>query len=270
MNARLACAAILLSGTALAGCRAGRSYTSAAEPRHAGGRAVAAASLRPDSLRVVSFNVAFAVKIDSAVALLTGEPVLRDADLILLQEMDAEGTRRIAEAVGMAYVYYPALLHWRTRRDFGNAVLSRWPIVEDAKLILPHRSRYAHTHRIAVAATIRVGTTPVRVYSTHLGTIADVSAAARRAQLRAILADAARYERVVVGGDMNSGSVGRVARERGFTWATEAGPRTTRLGRWDHVFLRGLTVDGTSGAGTVLDARGASDHRPVWVRAALP
>ena len=111
--------------------------------------------------------------IDGAIALLSRTPELRDADVVLLQEMDSSGTERIANALGMWHVYYPAIYHRRTRRDFGNAVLSRFPIVEDRKIILPHASRYARTHRIATAATIQAGSTedPCLLYSPryHLG-----------------------------------------------------------------------------------------------------
>ena len=178
--------------------------------------------------------------------------------------MDAPGTERIATALGMAWVYYPAILHLRTKRDFGNAVLSRWPIEGDAKIELPHRSRYAGTQRIATAATVRVGRRLVRVYSTHLGTPADVSAGARRDQLRAIFADAAQFPVVIVGGDMNSSSVGDVALELGYSWPTRWIPRTTRLGRWDHLFLKGFGLAADSAAGAVLRGQGISDHHPIW------
>ncbi len=49
----------------------------------------------------------------------------------------------------------------------------------------------ARTHRTATVATLQVGPTRVRVYSTHLGTIADIGGGRRREQLRAILDDAA-------------------------------------------------------------------------------
>ena len=118
--------------------------------------------------------------------------------------------------------------------------------------------------------TLQAGAALLRVYSTHLGTIADVGAGGRRDQLRAIIADAAEYPLVVIGGDMNSGAVGRVARAAGYTWPTERVPRTTRFGRWDHIFLKGLTRPDGGTAGTVLNARGASDHRPVWATAVHP
>src|SRR5215210_977536 len=48
-----------------------------------------------------------------------------------------------------------------------------------------------------------MGHVSIRVYSTHLGTMGDLAPSARRDQLRAIIADAEPYPRVVIGGDMN-------------------------------------------------------------------
>jgi endonuclease/exonuclease/phosphatase family metal-dependent hydrolase len=259
--------ALLVTGA----CRTGYDYQSAAGPRYAGvhtGPAIESCA-QPCTLRIVSFNSHFAQDIEGAAALLASDSTLRGADVILLQEMDAAGTQKLAKALGRSYVYYPAIYHRRTRRDVGNAVLSRWPIVEDAKLVLPHPSRYARTHRIATAATLRVGASRIRVYSTHLGTIADIGSDQRRDQLRFILADAAEHRLVVIGGDLNDGSVGLVAQEAGYAWPTRYGPRTHRLGRWDHVFLKGLESPDTAASGTVVDSRGISDHRPVWVVAIL-
>jgi endonuclease/exonuclease/phosphatase family metal-dependent hydrolase len=253
-----------------AGCRTGRNYPGTEGPRYAGAPTDSLTARRTtDTLRIVSFNVEFSRRVDSAILVLSSDPALRGADVILIQEMDSSASKRIAEALGVWYVYYPAILHLRADRQFGNAVLSRWPIVEDAKLILPHQSRYARTQRTATAATIRVGTINVRVYSTHLGTPLDISASARRNQLRAIIKDAERYERVVIGGDLNSESVGEVARQSGYSWPTEHGPKTTSWGRWDHIFLKGLRSPDTLGAGTVLDARATGDHVPVWAIALL-
>jgi endonuclease/exonuclease/phosphatase family metal-dependent hydrolase len=258
--------ALLLVGVLLAGCQTGRNYTSAAGPRYAGGPPVAAATNRADAaaLRLVSFNIEFALRVDSAIAVLTSDPALRGADVILLQEMDEESSKRIADRLGLWYVYYPAIFHFRTGRHFGNAVLSRWPVVEDKKIVLPHLARFARTQRAATAATIRVGQSLVRLYSIHLGTMAGLGPAARRDQLRVILADAARYPRVVIGGDFNDEGVGRIARDMGYTWPTERGPPTTRVGRLDHIFLKGLASPDSAAAGTVLDVRGSSDHLPVW------
>jgi endonuclease/exonuclease/phosphatase family metal-dependent hydrolase len=262
---------LLLTLAAIAGCRTGRNYVSPEGPRYAGSPRAGRATDSLDStrLRVVSFNIAFARQVDSAIALLSSEPALHGADVILLQEMDEKASGRVAEALGLGYVYYPAVLAFRTHRPFGNAILSRWPIVADAKIVLPHVSRFARTQRTATAATIRVGSRLVRVYSTHLGPMSDLAPAARRDQLQTILADAASYPRVVIGGDMNDEGIGRVAREMGYAWPTQHGPSTHLLGRLDHIFLRGLASPKSGAAGTVLDAHGSSDHLPVWVVATL-
>ena len=84
--------------------------------------------------------------------------------------------------------------------------------------------------------------------------------------MAAILDDAARYERVVIGGDLNDEDAGRVGLERGYDWPTREGPRTTAVARWDHVLTRGFALPSPSATGTVVDAEAISDHRPVWVR----
>jgi endonuclease/exonuclease/phosphatase family metal-dependent hydrolase len=255
----------------LSGCRTGRNYASPEGPRYAGHPQAPDPGLIRDTttLKVVAFNIEFALHVDSAIAVLASNPALRSADVLLLQEMDEKATRRIADSLHLWYVYYPAIFHLRTHRLFGNAVLSRWPIVEDQKIVLPHVSRFVRTQRTATAATIRVGQSLVRVYSTHLGTMTDVAPAARGDQLRAILADASRYPHVVIGGDMNDVSVGRVARDEGYSWPTERGPDTSWLGRLDHIFFKGLASPDSGAAGTVLNVGKASDHLPVWAVAIL-
>lgn len=250
----------------LSGCRTGRDYPAVDGPRYAGRPPGADCSRTPsDTLRIVTFNIEFALQVDSALAVLGAEPGLRSPDVLLLQEMDAASTRRIADSLGMWFVYYPAIFHERTRRDFGNAVLSRWPIIADAKIVLPHPSRYAGTHRIATAASLLIGLDTIRVYSTHLGTMADIRGSRRREQLRAILTDAGRYRRVILGGDLNEGDIGDIATQEGYLWPTEKGPRTTSVGRWDHIFLKGLAPRDAMSTGTVENVRGSSDHRPVWL-----
>lgn len=266
-----AAAATMLIGTVLGGCRTGRNYTSPTGPRYAGGPPAVSAGprLSPKALRIVSFNIELANHVDSAIAVLTSDTAVQGADIVLLQEMDQEGTRRIADTLGLGYVYYPAVFRFKTQRPLGNAVLSRWPIVEDRKIFLPHLSRIVRSQRVATAATIRVGSHPVRVYSVHLATMAGLAPVARRDQLRTVLADAERYERVVIGGDMNDEGIGQLALEAGYAWPTQRGPSTTRVGRLDHIFIKGLASPSRGAAGTVLDARGSSDHLPVWAIALL-
>jgi endonuclease/exonuclease/phosphatase family metal-dependent hydrolase len=260
--------ALLVWGGGLAGCGSAFNYTGPDGPRYA---EVAAplAGPAPDAIRLVTFNIKFARQIDSAIALLGSVAPLASADILTLQEMDASGTRRIARALGMSYVYYPATVHPSTGRDFGNAILSRWPIVDDAKIVLPHLSRFGGIERIATAATIRVGTALVRVYSVHLGTWVEEGPGARRDQVRAILADGAGYQRVIVGGDMNNHGIGKAFRAAGYDWPTERNPHTDHFWNWDHIFLRGFTPSAGSNTGVIRENHHSSDHRPVWAIVSL-
>lgn len=257
---------VLVALILLGGCYPGRNYREPAGPRYAGGSAPYAdrAAVGPDTLRVASFNVEFGEEIDSALVVLRDNRSLGEADVLLLQEMDEAGTRRIAEALGMAWVYYPAMWRPEQGRDFGNAVLSRWPIVEDAKLILPHNSIFGGTQRIATRATIRVGSMDVRVYSIHLATPVNQSLQDRQDQLAAVLRDAAAYPHVVIGGDFNSGGLARMAVARGYFWPTEDGPSTVTVGRFDHVVFKGLTPPDSGASGTVENIHHASDHKAIW------
>ena len=168
--------AFFLAFILLWGCRTGRDYSSPDGPWFTSGPRAPPANERADvdTLRQVSFNIEFALRVDSAIAAIQSTAALRGADVIMLREMDEQGTQRMADALGLWYVYYPAIFHIKTRRNFGNAVLSRWPIVEDRKIILPHASRFVHTHRSATAATVRVGASLVCVYSTHLGILVNI------------------------------------------------------------------------------------------------
>jgi endonuclease/exonuclease/phosphatase family metal-dependent hydrolase len=255
----LAAAAIALA----AGCAPAVSYLDPAGPRFAGGYA---GRVSPRSLRVVTFNVKYARRPEAAAAVLKHDPRLARADVIALQEMDEQGTDLIAKALAMNYVYYPAGIHPVPDKHFGNAILSPWPLEDDAKLVLPHLGRIRKMARIAVAATVRPGALPpVRVYSVHLGTPSGISGRARRAQAAAIRADAAAHPRAIVAGDFNSEWIVRETfAGDGFRWLTRrVGPTISRFS-WDHVAARGFQLLDCASAGAVREARHVSDHRPVW------
>jgi len=252
---------------AVTACAHAINYPSPTGPRYVGEPATPRTVERrehPNELRVVTFNDEDAVHVDSTIRLLQTAAPLAGADVIALQEMDAPATRQIADALGMYYVYYPASIA-RNHRDFGEAVLSRWPIIDDEKVILPHLGRIDKSQRIATGVTILVDSVPVRVYSMHLGTFVDVGAGSKRDQARAILAAADSYPRVVIAGDANSHDVGQTFQDAGYVWITRHNRSTVHWWNWDHVFARGLEPAAHADTRTgVEDARGASDHRPVW------
>ena len=244
------------------GCRHAVNYAEALGPRYAGGHG--RTDPAPHQLKVVSFNVKFARRVDLAIDLLERNDALRGADILLLQEMDARGVEAVADSLGMSYVYYPATIEPATGRDFGNAILSRLPMSDDRKVILPHLARMEGTERAAVGATILVGTRRVRVYSVHLATMVDNGPSDRRDQLRVLLADADSLSPVIIGGDFNSETVPELAGAHGYLWPTRRLPRTNAFWTFDHFLLKGVVLAGPASVGVVKDNHGASDHRPVW------
>jgi endonuclease/exonuclease/phosphatase family metal-dependent hydrolase len=261
---------LLVAGLLLAaGCRTGIIYVGDDVPVYQGvPEQPAAVAVRGDTVRVAAFNIRYAARIDRALEVLRSEPDLRLADVLLLQEMDAEGTRVIAEGLGMFWVYYPAVRHTVTGRDFGNAVVSRWPIVAHERLLLPHVGRITRTRRAATAATIDISGRTLRVYSVHLATIFEIGPNSRADQLCAVMDDADRFRSAIIGGDLNSSLVGEVAEKAGWEWPTGWGAPTALGGRLDHLLLSGLKAVPGRG-GVIREVRGASDHRPVWVDAVI-
>ena len=216
-------------------------------------------------MRVVTFNLKWGRAIDRAADLFTRTGPLRDADLVVLEEMDRPGTERLAGALGMSWVYVPSAVHPVPKQDFGVALLSPWPLEEPRKLLLPHLNRFRKLRRSAAVATLRSPLGPVRVYGVHFESPAGAWNGVRRDQARAVLADAAGWAGpVVVAGDFN----GRVGpgelASAGFSWASEAVKNTAGPFDFDHVLARGLCPVGFGAAGVAKDETDASDHKPVW------
>lgn len=219
---------------------------------------------RGGELDVVTLNIQFARRVDRAIELFARHAEMARAALVLLQEMDAEGTDRLAAALAMNYVYYPATVHVRTGRDFGNAVLARWPIVADHMVGLPHRSVHDGSPRAATVATVATPRGPLEVASVHIATRLELPPAARRAQLAALLARLAGAGHAVLGGDLNSYSLGRLPAAAAFEWTTrDLGGALRRFFSIDHIFARGLRA---AEVGRVTETREATDHPAVWVR----
>jgi endonuclease/exonuclease/phosphatase family metal-dependent hydrolase len=251
----------LLAATSLA-CAAVTNYLDPALPRYetpGGDRR----DVEP-GLRVVTFNVEKGLRVDRAVAALTRHPDLVGADVVVLQEMGAEGVASVAQSLRMNSVYYPASREPGGGPDWGNAILSPWPIEDTSKLLLPHRSRFTRRARIATVARVRLAGGPVRVYSVQLGSPLGMGSGSRRDQAAAILADAeGREEPVILAGDFNSHGLGGFIQEHGYCWPTRHVGASVRGFSFDHVFARGL-CSASLFAGVARDVKDASDHRPVW------
>ncbi len=223
-------------------------------------------------LKVVSYNIRHSSKVDDAIRLIQNNGQLADPDILLAQEKTPEAVAKLARALKMNYVYYPSFVHPEINKDFGNAILSRWPIRQDRKIILPHLDETQHI-RIAVEALIEIGQRKVRVYCLHMRVFLKPDF--RRHQLETLthdIPDGAVY--CIVGGDFNtitrSGlyAVNQTFKDKKFVDATKAigwthkqrfllYPVRTKL---DHIFAKGFQI---KSAGKVADLK-PSDHLPIW------
>lgn len=227
-------------------------------------------------LTVVTYNINFGLAVPQAIAAFqTFEPLQR-AGIVLLQEMDEHGVEHMARALHYDFVYYPASVSHVHGRNFGNAILARWPLAGAAKLILPHRHPVRDQIRIAVQATARIEAVDVQIYSVHTETY-TVPAAHRQAQVAALVDAIPPNGPAIVGGDFNTVSrrsinriVGQFAAAGLARSSAGAGPTVARLGvhatAADHIFTRGFSK---LACGKVARAR-ASDHFPLWVDLAMP
>lgn len=228
----------------------------------------------PKSIKVVSYNVELGEKIQGAKNLFSQGAALADADIICLQEMHLEAVEEVAGFLRYNYVYYPSAIHPKSRKDFGQAILSKWPIKNDKQILLPFSSedRYIKIQNAAVAATVAVKEREILIYSAHLGVV--ISPAYRQAQLRSILDSIpALAEEIIICGDFNTyaelhnKAIQQVINEYRFKEATNKIGWTYKY--WylfndravlDHIFYKGLKL---LKAGKVVN-RAYSDHLPVW------
>jgi endonuclease/exonuclease/phosphatase family metal-dependent hydrolase len=223
------------------------------------------------SLKVVSWNLNFATRVDKAIDEFRNTPELNEADIILLQEMDEDGAEKMVQSLGYNYVYYPAAVHRRHNRKFGNAILSRWPLLETNKIILSDSLGGLKHNRIAVRALIDLGEYQIAAYSVHMDMVWMLPGQ-NRTQLD-VLVDRVGMEDLsaVIGGDFNSwtsgsitqleerfGEIGllRVSQGTGPTIKTYGGVRLTL----DHIFASEVFE---SQAG-VWQQPEVSDHSALW------
>ncbi|NRF91097.1 endonuclease/exonuclease/phosphatase family protein [Paenibacillus frigoriresistens] len=124
------------------------------------------------------------------------------ADVIALQEVDryrwrsgyVDQAKELAELLGMDMRFAPSLAY--TGGQYGNAILSRYPIEDSSYTLLPGNKET----RSLLEVKIKVGSEPVRIADTHLG----LSKEDRSVQLARISEKVANYDDpLVVAGDFN-------------------------------------------------------------------
>lgn len=174
----------------------------------------------PAQFKVATFNI-HKEPGDKIVKAMLADRALRDADLIVLQEVprwdeSCSGACAMGKLLDMYTLYAPG--HHVDGRDLGVAILSKAPITSARIIELPWNDvRFNAGRRIALVATIEQGGRPITVYSVHLEN--RLKAADRRKQMTPILEDAQRQRTpVIIAGDFNTNP---------FTWVSHWLPLPT-------------------------------------------
>jgi endonuclease/exonuclease/phosphatase family metal-dependent hydrolase len=201
-----------------------------------------------------------------------------DVDVAMLQEVDGGVARSnhdqqvelLADQLGLRYHTWFPNVDVRGGGQYGNAILSRYPIIESSNIDLSIRFK---KRRSVLHAVLRVRhddvDRTVHLYNMHLG----LARYERRRQLRKFL-DSHPFQNlhhdtpIVVGGDLNDvyGGLGLLLAPAGFR-GIERRPLTFPawgpLRALDAIFVRG-NMDFMRLARCDSDlARRASDHRPL-------
>ncbi|MFT7648774.1 MAG: endonuclease/exonuclease/phosphatase family metal-dependent hydrolase [Candidatus Poriferisodalaceae bacterium] len=221
-------------------------------------------------MRVVTWNIELGKDIELAAEELLGQPDLKNADLILVQEMSPASTDQLSSLLGIPALYDAVATHPKTGLPFGNAILSPWPLSDPQNVALPHTALIDGQARSVLFATADIDGDQVVVGSIHLETVLlDV-----RRRSRQVVAAAQHLDQTtqpcIIGGDFNSASrrslraFDDVLRKADVhRLSTEEQPTFHRFGRpffLDHIFGRGVTRIESG----VVEAAAASDHDPVW------
>lgn len=139
-----------------------------------------------------------------------------DADVVTLQEVWATPSENLAELIarelGMQWAWSPSPApgRWQQRLgepdvDIGNAVLSRWPIIRQAREVLP-RGSAEKAERTVLHALVETPHGTLPVFTTHLESSPSASAA-RCEQVAAVarcVATHAGDRPPVLAGDFNA------------------------------------------------------------------
>lgn len=219
-------------------------------------------------ITVMTYNVRHGRGIDGRVDLERIAAVIREseADIVALQEVDRywwrsgmeDQIRRLGEKLEMSWVYAPAIAAgWM---QYGNAVLSRFPLVEGEMVLLPGWREPRNMMRVLV----EIDGVPVELINTHLG----VHAGEREMQLPNLLDRLTEVATVaILLGDFNMREDDPLFEGVLEHWRrVEFNAPTLRGGhRVDHIFVRGpMTV-----VDVAIEIADASDHFPLKARLVL-
>lgn len=271
-NKRLA--PCMLSVTRIVGVMAAALFTSMVT-------ANAAAAEVPHQLRVLCYNVHWCLGTDGKYDVPRLADVIRQTkpDLVALQEVDVGVKRsgrvhevqRLAELTGLAARFGPTQ-HYEGGL-FGNAVLTRFPILDVSIHPLPYTESTAERTtypRGAIAVTIVAPDgQPLRFISTHFQHNVPEDRVAEAKAVNRLFADPEDGLRTILAGDMNALPDAEPVTELLKEWtnaiddaATPTAPATKPRSRIDYIFYRSRSQFRVVESKVIPESI-ASDHRPV-------
>lgn len=239
------------------------------------------------TFRVATWNAGLAKHPDRIATALLSSRKLRNADIILLQEVESHENEempraeRIAKMCGFECLYFPARPAGKNGTH-GLAVLSREPVCNERTIrLVAYDLIIRSRERIAVAFDVSIRGESTRIYNVHLDT--RINAKDRLRQVASVLDDIAKHpcQRIVLAGDFNTMPVywakniipsGFIDQKKlvdkalavaGFTSQTSfIGPTRRGIVRFelDSIYTRGL-ISASVGIDRTIRV---SDHHPLW------
>ncbi|MHC5064670.1 MAG: endonuclease/exonuclease/phosphatase family protein [Planctomycetota bacterium] len=205
-----------------------------------------------------------------------------EPDFVLLQEVAQNSRRsnyetqvdRLGDMLGLRHRTYFTNVRWKRKGEYGNAILSRFPLTETSNidLTIPLKKARSVLH---ARFRVRLGrgkskTKTLHVFNLHLG----LSGAERKIQLRKFLdshpfANLDHRTPLLVGGDFNDvwGTLGKKLLEpagfRGMKSPLRTFPAYAPVRALDSLYVRGNLRMGRVQSSRLKIARAASDHLPL-------
>jgi len=274
-----------LSLTALAQKRAADSNDQLLETGRASKIALPPAS--PSEIKIVSYNIRWrtGTELQEIARWLKGNKDAGSPVIIGLQEVDRakqrtakiNNARILADDLALYYAWTapaPAKSDKSLEEETGVELLSSYPLKDVTRIVLPNEGPGGRM-RVALGATVTIGTADLRVYSVHSET--RIPTGQKMDQLRAVLDDLARFPKItraVIMGDFNTWELPAVESTRrlfttaGFTTPFSDDDTTfvrnmavfdVKL-KLDWIWLRGFAVESYGIDRTIT----VSDHFPLW------
>jgi len=159
-----------------------------------------------DTISITSLNLDHEANFHKVRRAFEAAPRLRNADVILLQEVaHVEGGLSIANRLASWLNYSVAFSPEGPRvYDRGLAVVSKFPIEDSSvKWLTPYNLHFKTRHRFALAVKLRVPAGELRIWNAHLDS--RINPEQRLGQLQPVMDDAAKLTGLrLIGGDFNT------------------------------------------------------------------